>query len=43
MQILRLQNEIIKIHRASRAGDEEEEEVAPLDMPQPGGDDRAVQ
>ncbi len=36
MQILHLQNEIIKIHRVSSAGDEEEEEVAPLDMPQLG-------
>ncbi len=36
LQILHLQNEIIKIHRVSSAGDEEEEEVAPLDMPQLG-------
>jgi len=36
MQILHLQNEIIKTHRASPAGNEEVEEVARLDMPQLG-------
>jgi len=36
MQILHLQNEIIKTHRASPAGNEEVEKVARLDMPQLG-------